>query len=126
MSNKNNGANSAQAADTPKGNDQVQTKISQITSKLTHFQELEGLVNQRRLLEAHRDQLSGSLKEMKSAKFTDENGKNEVHQISLQLGGSRYDNYVIKNAVLLIETVEFLKAKFDAKIEEIDAEILKK
>lgn len=126
MSNKNNGATSAQAADTPKGNDQVKTKISDIISRLTHFQELEALVNQRRLLEAHRDQLSESLKEMKSAKFTDETSKNEVHQITLQLGNSRYDNYVIKNAVLLIETVEFMKAKFDAKIEEIDAEILKK
>lgn len=126
MSKTNNGATSAQTADTPKGNDQVQTKISEITSRLTYFQELEGLVNQRRLLEAHRDQLSESLKEMKSAKFTDETAKNEVHQITLQLGNSRYDNYVIKNAVLLIETVEFMKAKFDAKIEEIDAEILKK
>ena len=124
MKPKNNGEAVVQDTNAPKGKTAIQESIDEIKVKLSHFQKLENLVNQRRTLEAHLKQISENLEEMTSSKFIGEESRDEVSQIKIFNTSSRYDGYTIKNGNLLKETLEFLKSRFEVKLQELDSTIL--
>lgn len=88
------------------------------------FEELTSLVNSRTVLKRHRDKLN-TLKQkpdfVEELKGNVESNEKPLSGIQLSFGN--YEKYVIENAVLVNEVTEFLIARFDAKLNEVESDI---